>query len=55
MEQLYTLEEATKILHITKQNIYSLVKAGVIPAVKIGRKWRIRESVLEKIVKEGTK
>ena len=39
-----TLEEAARLLQISKRTIFRLVHRKTIPALKVGGQWRIRES-----------
>jgi excisionase family DNA binding protein len=43
-EKLYTINELSKLLHVTRATLYSWIKAGKLPALKAGYKWLIRES-----------
>ena len=38
-----TTEEVLEYLHINLRTIYRLIKAGTIPAVRVGRQWRFRK------------
>ena len=43
-----TVSELAKLLKIGRNNAYELVRAGIIPSVKIGRQIRIsKENVLD--------
>lgn len=46
MEYL-TIEETAKKLKVGYMTIYRLVRKDKIPAIKVGRQWRIPESVVE--------
>lgn len=47
---IITVEETCKILHITKNTLYELLRTGEIRAFKLQRKWMIpSKSVLEYI------
>lgn len=48
---LYTVSEAAKILKIGKNLMYELVKARIIPVLKLGS-YKIRKSSLERFVEE---
>ncbi|OHE40973.1 MAG: hypothetical protein A2Y16_04955 [Tenericutes bacterium GWF2_57_13] len=51
---LYTVDEITEILHISKKTLYKFIKSGVIKAVKIGKYWRIKQSDFIELVEKGT-
>lgn len=44
MDKLYTVQEAAEILRVRRDTVYSLVKRGQLPVVKLGRTIRIPES-----------
>lgn len=50
---LITLDEASKLLHVSKMTLYRWDKSGVLKKVEIGGKRRYRKSDIERIV--GTK
>ncbi len=41
-----TTEEVLTYLHVNPRTIYRLIRTGELPAVRIGRQWRFRESDL---------
>lgn len=43
----YTLQELTQILKLTRRTLYRYIQAGTLPAVKVGREWRISEEALK--------
>ena len=52
-EKLYTPGEISKYLRIDIRTIYSYIKNKKLKAIKVGGKyWRIRESALQKFLKE---
>ena len=42
-----TTEEVLGYLKVTPRTIYRLIRAGELPAVRIGRQWRFRRSDLD--------
>lgn len=50
-EMLYTVAETAKILKTNTSYIYSLIKLGYLPAIKLGS-YKIRSSTLEKFLQE---
>ena len=42
-----TTEEVLGCLKVNPRTIYRLIKAGDLPAVRIGRQWRFRRSDLD--------
>lgn len=47
MREILTIDEATKYLRIHKATLYKLVKQRRVPAVKVGKKWRLLKSKLD--------
>lgn len=52
MELIVTTEAARTMLMIRKDELYSMLESGEIPAFKIGNAWKIPKSTLEKFVVE---
>jgi len=42
-----TMDEVLGYLRVTPRTIYRLIKTGDLPAVRIGRQWRFRQSDLD--------
>src|ERR1700680_4850727 len=42
-ETFLTTEEVLEYLQVNLRTVYRLIKAGKIPAVRVGRQWRLRE------------
>jgi len=53
MEPLYTLEEAAEVLKVSVRTLGEWLRKGKIRGVKLGRAWRIPESALEEIARDG--
>lgn len=47
---VYTVQEVASILRIGRRQCYELVRTGAIQAVRLGRSWRIPESVLRELI-----
>jgi excisionase family DNA binding protein len=47
IEQTYTVQDAAKALRVNPATIRHWLKTGRLKGVKMGRRWRIRESDLE--------
>jgi excisionase family DNA binding protein len=45
-EPLLTITEVAASLRVSKMTIYRLVHAGELPAIRIGRSFRVRASAL---------
>jgi excisionase family DNA binding protein len=46
-ETFLTTEEVLQYLQVNLRTIYRLIKAGKIPAVRVGRQWRFRKSDID--------
>src|SRR5437868_14306943 len=42
-ESFLTTEEVLEYLQVNLRTVYRLIKAGKIPAVRVGRQWRFRK------------
>lgn len=56
-EKLLTINEITTILQVSKLTIYRYIKAGKLPAYKVGRDYRVKQEdfneLLDKYKKGG--
>ena len=50
---MLTIKDVAKILKLHELTVYRHIVSGKIRAVKVGKKYRIDETELEKIKKEG--
>jgi excisionase family DNA binding protein len=46
MDELWDIARVAAYLGVTERTVYNKVRAGDLPAVKVGRLWRVRESEL---------
>ena len=53
MVKILTTKEVSDILHLHEVTIQKMASEGRITAAKIGREWRFRSDVIEKITLEG--
>lgn len=53
--QLYTVEEVTALLGLSKKTVYNYLRAGDLKGVKVGRLWRVSDSNLKKFARAGAK
>lgn len=49
----YTAKQVAEILHLTHRGVLSLIKQKRIKAVRIGRRWIIKEDEIKRIMEEG--
>ena len=50
--EILTLEEVAQYLRLKPQTIYKWAQERRIPAVKLGKEWRFRKSVLDRWLDE---
>lgn len=43
-----TVAEVAEIMRVSKMTVYRLVHAGELPAVRVGRSFRVHESAVKK-------
>lgn len=48
-----TAQEAAERMRISKMTVYRLIKAGKLPAVRIGRSYRVREEDLDRYLESS--
>ena len=46
-EAFLTTDEVVEYLQVNLRTVYRLIKAGKIPAVRVGRQWRFRKTVID--------
>ena len=52
--KLYTITEIAEILRVTQRTIYSYIKEKELPAIKIGKHWRVRHEHFEEFLERRT-
>ena len=50
--EILTVKELARILKITRQQVRKMIRSGEIPAVKVGREWRIPREYLNELIEE---
>ncbi len=50
--RVMTIDEVAKYLRIHKSTIYRMVRQGLIPASKVGNRWRFRKDVIDQWLSE---
>jgi excisionase family DNA binding protein len=48
--EVLTVEQAAEYLGFSNNTVYQMVRDGRLPAVKIGKQWRIKKAILDKIL-----
>lgn len=49
MEKMYSLIQVAEIFSVTRQTVLNWVNSGYVVAVKVGRKWLVKESEIERL------
>ena len=52
-DELLTIAETMAVLKISRSHVYVLQKRGALEFVKLGRSARIRQSTIDRLVKNG--
>lgn len=50
MTKLYTAQEVAELLHLSIDHTRREMRAGRLPAVKIGRKWYLSDARLNELI-----
>lgn len=51
--EILTVKELARILKTTRQQVRKMIRSGEIPAVKVGREWRIPREYLKEFIEEN--
>lgn len=46
-ESLLTVDEVASLMRVSNMTVYRLIKSAQLPALKVGKNYRIRESDVE--------
>lgn len=49
---LLTVKETADLLKTSRQQIRKMIRSGLIPAIRIGREWRIDETYLREFLNQ---
>ena len=50
--EFLTVSEVASLLKLSESTVYTMVRAGDIPAVKLGNQWRVSEARLDEWLEE---
>ena len=53
MSELLTIQEIAMLLKVSRQHVRKMIRAGLLPAVKIGREWRVEKDYLKNFLEEN--
>ena len=51
--EVYSVKEAAAILKTSRQQVRKMIQSEELPAVKVGREWRITSDALQEFLGEG--
>ena len=51
-DRLLTVAEVAEAMRVSNMTIYRLIKSGQLPAVRVGKNYRIRESDVDRYLSE---
>jgi excisionase family DNA binding protein len=49
---LLTVSEVASAMRVSNMTVYRLIKSGELPAVRVGKNYRLRETDLERFLQE---
>ena len=51
--EVYSVKEAAAILKTSRQQVRKMIQSEELPAVKVGRGWRITSDALQEFLEQG--
>lgn len=51
-ERLLTVAEVARAMRVSNMTVYRLIKSGQLRAIRVGKNYRIRESEVERYLRE---
>ena len=52
-ERFLTVQEVAELMRVSTMTVYRLIKAGDIPALKVGKSYRLREDDVDRWIAAG--
>lgn len=53
-DHLLTVGEVAAIMRVSNMTVYRLIKSGQLPALRVGKNYRIRESDMNQYLNSGS-
>lgn len=53
-DRLLTVSEVAAALRVSNMTVYRLVRTGQVPAIRVGKNYRIRQADLDTYLKSGS-
>ena len=51
-ERLLTVSEVASVMRVSNMTVYRLIKSGQLSAIRVGKNYRIRESEVDRYLRE---
>ena len=51
--EVYSVKETAAILKTSRQQVRKMIQSEELPAVKVGREWRITSDALQEFLQQG--
>ncbi len=51
--EVYSVKETAAILKTSRQQVRKMIQSEELPAVKVGREWRITSDALQEFLEQG--
>ena len=51
-DRLLTVGEVAAMMRVSNMTVYRLIKAGQLPAIRVGKNYRIRESDMDRYLEQ---
>ena len=51
--EVYSVKETAAILRTSRQQVRKMIQSEELPAVKVGREWRITSDALQEFLEQG--
>ena len=51
--EVYSVKETAAILKASRQQVRKMIQSEELPAVKVGREWRITSDALQEFLEQG--
>lgn len=53
INKLLTVREVAGLFQTTRQQVRKMIRSGALPAVKVGREWRVPQEYLKGFIEEN--
>lgn len=53
MPQFFTVAEVADLMRVSKMTVYRMIHAGDLPAMRVGKSFRVPDSAVKALIKAG--